>query len=107
MKRSKEELLSVIRAYVGDRTDDETLSIIEDVSDSMDDVGGIPADYEELRAERTRLESENESLRTRYRERFFSNAEPGGTEEEPLLNREEPGRTEEEPEKVNFSDLFK
>ena len=36
MVRTKEELLQSIRDSLGDRTDDSSLSIIEDVSDTMD-----------------------------------------------------------------------
>lgn len=36
MKLSKEELIEKVKAYVGDRTDDETISLIEDISDSME-----------------------------------------------------------------------
>ena len=36
MKLSKEQLIEKVKAYVGDRTDDESISLIEDVSDSME-----------------------------------------------------------------------
>ena len=36
MKLSKEELLEKVKTYVGDRSDDETLEIIEDISDSFE-----------------------------------------------------------------------
>ena len=36
MKLSKEELLEKVKTYVGDRADDETLEIIEDISDSFE-----------------------------------------------------------------------
>lgn len=36
MKLSKEELLEKVKAYVGDRTDDETISLIEDINDSVE-----------------------------------------------------------------------
>lgn len=35
-KLSKDELIEKVRKYVGDRTDDETIEIIEDISDSID-----------------------------------------------------------------------
>lgn len=35
-KLSKDELIEKIKKYVGDRTDDETIEIIEDISDSID-----------------------------------------------------------------------
>lgn len=35
-KLSKDELIEKVRKYVGDRKDDETIEIIEDISDSID-----------------------------------------------------------------------
>lgn len=35
-KLSKDELIEKVKKYVGDRTDDETIEIIEDISDSYD-----------------------------------------------------------------------
>ena len=35
-KLSKDELIEKVKKYVGDRTDDETIEIIEDISDSID-----------------------------------------------------------------------
>lgn len=40
MKLSKEELLEKVKTYVGDRTDDETISLIEDINDSVEVVDG-------------------------------------------------------------------
>ena len=51
MKLGKEELIEKVKAYVGDRTDDETISLIEDISDSMevtDDAENWKEKYEEL-----------------------------------------------------------
>lgn len=51
MKLSKEELLEKVKVYVGDRTDDETISLIEDISDSMevaDDNENWKEKYDEL-----------------------------------------------------------
>lgn len=33
---TRDELIEKVRKYVGDRTDDETIEIIEDISDSID-----------------------------------------------------------------------
>lgn len=35
-KLSKDELIEKVKKYIGDRTDDETIEIIEDISDSID-----------------------------------------------------------------------
>ena len=36
MKLSKVELLEKVKNYIGDRTDDESIEIIEDISDSFE-----------------------------------------------------------------------
>lgn len=51
MKLTKDELITEVKAYTGDRTDDETLKLIEDVSDSFeesDDSGDWEAKYNDL-----------------------------------------------------------
>lgn len=50
MKLTKEELISRIKAYTGDRTDDDTLSLMEDVSDSLtvDDSEDWHTKYDDL-----------------------------------------------------------
>lgn len=48
-KLSKDELIEKVRKYVGDRKDDETIEIIEDISDSIDssDADAWKQKYEE------------------------------------------------------------
>lgn len=48
MKLSKEELLEKVKTYVCDRTDDETISLIEDINDSVDDGENWKEKYEAL-----------------------------------------------------------
>lgn len=92
--RNKDEILEAIRTRVGEQTDDETISFIEDVSDTLTDL--------ETRANgepwRTKYEENDKLWRERYTNRFFSK-EP---EPDPKLD------PEPEPEvKKTFSDLFK
>lgn len=88
MKLSKEELIEKVKAYVGDRTDDETISLIEDINDSMevvDDGENWKEKYEEL----------DNQWREKYIARF---SEPGRTKEDEL---------EVETHETNsFEDLF-
>lgn len=91
---NKEEILEAIKTRVGEQTDDETISFLEDVSDTFTDL--------ETRANsdgeywKTKYEENDKSWRERYTNRFFSK-EP---EPEP--------KPDPEPEvKKTFSDLFK
>lgn len=75
MKRTKTELIDIIKKYVGDRDDDETLSLLEDISDSYSD------ESEDWKA---KYEENDKSWRTRYIERFGQSTTgadlPGGGE---------------------------
>lgn len=87
---SKDELIEKVRKYVGDRTDDETIELIEDMSDSIDssDADNWKQKYEE-----------NDKLwRDKYISRFLEKKEDEidtPTEHE-----------EEEKEYSSFEDLF-
>lgn len=89
-KLSKDELLEKVKAYVGDRTDDETIEIIEDISDSFD-----TSDADEWKK---KYEDNDKMWRDKYVSRFYDKKE-----EEP----ETPTEHEEvEKEYNSFSDLF-
>lgn len=92
--RNKEEILEAIKTRVGEQTDDETISFLEDVSDTFTDLETrANGDGEEWKK---KYEENDKSWRERYTNRFFSK-EP---EPEP--------KPEPEPEvKKTFSDLFK
>lgn len=88
MKLSKEELLEKVKVYVGDRTDDETISLIEDISDSMevtDDAENWKEKYEEL----------DNQWREKYIARF---SEPSAIKEDEI--------EVETTETNSFEDLF-
>lgn len=86
MRLGKEELIAKVRGYIGERTDDESISLIEDITDSFDESTDNLDEIERLR-------TENEDLRKKYIERFtVSDLESTG----------------EEPVEMNsYDDLFK
>ena len=91
--KNKEEILEAIKTRVGEQTDDETISFLEDVSDTLADLETKASGGEDWK---TKYEENDKSWRERYTNRFFSK-EP---EPEP--------KPEPEPEvKKTFSDLFK
>lgn len=89
----KESIMTRLNELIGDRTDDEALSIVEDVSDTIDSSSGVGMVTEE-EANRRVAEKEAE-WRKKYKERFFS-----GEEGEKTAENKEP----EAPEK--YDDLF-
>lgn len=90
-KLSKDELLEKVRTYIGDRTDDETLEIIEDISDS---VGSDDADEW-----KQKYEDNDKMWRDKYISRFFDKKE-----DEELNTPTE--HEEEEKEYSSYDDLF-
>ena len=90
-KLSKDELLEKVRRYVGDRTDDETLAIIEDISDSFDS-----SDVDEWRQ---KFEENDKMWRDKYISRFFEKNDDGI--EDPTDEKDD-----EEKEYKTFEDLF-
>ena len=89
-KLTKDELIEKVRKYVGDRTDDETIEIIEDISDSFDS-----SDADEWRQ---KFEENDKMWRDKYISRFLEKKEDEldtPTEHE-----------EEEKEYSSFEDLF-
>lgn len=89
-KLSKDELIEKVRKYVGDRTDDETIEIIEDISDSIDS-----SDADEWKQ---KFEENDKMWRDKYISRFFEKKED---------ELDTPTEHEEEEKEYNsFEDLF-
>lgn len=88
-KLSKDELIEKVRKYVGDRKDDETIEIIEDISDSVDS--------SEADDWKKKYEENDKMWRDRYISRFFEKKE-----DEP----DTPAEHGEEKEYKSFGDLF-
>jgi hypothetical protein len=89
-KLSKDELLEKVKKYIGDRNDDETLEIIEDISDSVD-----TPDADEWKQ---KYEDNDKMWRDKYISRFFDK------KEEELETPTE--HEEEEKEYSSYEDLF-
>ena len=88
-KLTKDELIEKVKKYVGDRTDDETIEIIEDISDSIDS-----SDDEW----KQKFKENDKMWRDKYISRFLEKKEDEldtPTEHE-----------EEEKEYTSFEDLF-
>ena len=88
-KLSKDELIEKIKKYVGDRTDDETIEIIEDISDSIDS-----SDADEWKK---KYEENDKMWRDKYISRFFEK-----NDEE----IEDPTNDDDDGEYKTFEDLF-
>lgn len=92
-KLSKDELVEKVKKYIGDRTDDETIEIIEDITDSIDS-----SDADEWKR---KYEENDKMWRDKYVSRFFDKKEE--YLEKPTEDEEE---EEEEKEYKSYEDLF-
>lgn len=89
-KLSKDELIKKVKKYIGDRTDDETIEIIEDITDSIDS-----SDADEWKR---KYEENDKMWRDKYVSRFFDKKEE---------DLESPTEHEEEEKEYNsYEDLF-
>lgn len=86
---TREEYLRRLGERIGDS--DEDISFLEDMTDTYDSLAGAGS-QEEIQ----RLTAENEALRRKYRERFFSPAADPDPDPEP----------EEVEVKTRFEELF-
>lgn len=93
MVRSKDELLEDVKTILGDSTDDNALSFLENISDTMDDLISKASDTEDWK---TKYEDNDKEWRKKYQERFY-NPDTPKSDSEP----------EPEPSKpMSFNDLF-
>ncbi len=95
MKLEKEALIEKVKSYIGEDTSDAAISLLEDVSDSVEGFDGVTMEE----AERMVAEKEEE-WRKKYIDRFSGNDEEREeTEEENLPDSEE--------ELISYDELFK
>ena len=95
MKLEKEALIEKVKSYIGEDTSDAAISLLEDVSDSVEGFDGVTMEE----AERMVAEKEEE-WRKKYIERFSGNDE----EKEEI---EEENLPDSEEELVSYDELFK
>lgn len=91
-KLSKDELIEKVKKYVGDRTDDETIEIIEDISDSIDS-----SDADEWKQ---KYKENDKMWRDKYISRFLEK------KEDELDTPTEHEEEEKEKVYISFEDLF-
>lgn len=93
--KTREDILTAIKGKLGEQTDDDTIALLEDVTDTFTDLeekaNGDGTDWKK------KYEEADEAWRKKYTERFYS-ADP---------KSEEPNTDTETKEIKNFSDLFK
>lgn len=93
--RSREEILTSVQAHFGDDTSDETLALVEDITDTITDLESKANNDNEKWKQK--YEENDAAWRKKYRDRFFS----GGSVEDD--DPPEPPKTKN----YTFENLFK
>lgn len=87
-KLTREQMIEKVRTFVGERTDDDALSLIEDVNDSFveSENSALMERYNELNTKHTELQQKYDNLdktwRDKYKARFYENVETKDDKEE-------------------------
>ena len=96
---SKDDLFIKIKERIGDATDDETLSFVEDVTDTFNELESkSTGDGTDWKAKYDELD---ETWKKKYRDRFFS----AGTSPDEVKEEQEED-VKSDGEKKEFKDLF-
>ena len=67
--KTKADILDSLKTLIGDKTDDDSLNFISDVSDTLDDFENKTKDNTDWEQ---KYKENDESWRKKYKERFFS-----------------------------------
>lgn len=89
--KTRDEIMSQLQTIIGEDTSDETLTFIQDVSDTL----GNDNSAERIAQLETQLRDQDETWRKKYRDAFFSGKPEPEPEDEPS------GKTPK-----RFEDLF-
>lgn len=98
-KLSKEDLIKKVNEMFGEDANDEQISLLEDISDSMDESNND--ELETTKQALTQAQADLKEFRQKYRERFL-----GGVANNPTKKEDEEDE-EEEDKTLSYDDLFK
>lgn len=96
--KSKEEILNSITALVGDNNDDNVLTIMEDVSDTLADFESKTKDATDWKQ---KYEQNDAEWRQKYKERFMNGGTNDNTDNDNFQNT-----NDGKPTPMTFEDLF-
>lgn len=95
--KTKDEILNSIKTIIGDNTDDNVLTVLEDVSDTFDDYSDKVKDTTDWKK---KYEDNDAEWRQKYKDRFYGVV--GSDEDEEIIDNPKPDNTPK-----TFEDLFK
>lgn len=91
---TKDELIKKVTSAFGESVDDDTLAIIEDVTDTLNDYDNKTKDNTNWKA---RYEENDNTWRKKYKERFTSGVD----------NQMQDETDDDDETPITFNDLFK
>lgn len=102
-----QEITTRLRDFFGDQTPEGYVELLEDITDSVTDVGDMVSreDYDGVVAERDRYQGEAKDMRDRYINRFYSDYS-APNDKGLILGEVEQSRLEEEEEDLSYESLF-
>lgn len=105
MVLKKDDLMTKIKTVIGDKTDDEALSLIEDVNDTYDSLSNKDGEdwQKKYEDEHKKYEDNDKMWREKYRDRFFNNSNENDEDDNNTTVEE----TVEEEKPLTFENLFK
>lgn len=74
--KTREEILNSISSIIGENTDDNSIELIEDITDTLTDFENKTKDNTNWKE---KYENNDKEWRERYKQRFYSNDEPTPT----------------------------
>lgn len=97
MVKTKADILNAVKGIVGENEDDSVLSVLEDISDTLDDYETKSKDTTDWKTKYSELDS---TWRKRYKERFF------GTDDNNNPPPEDDNDGGKDETKTTFDELF-
>lgn len=99
MKLTREELMNAVASIIGDRTDDEAIAFVENVTDTFDSDSSVELETANAKiAELTQKVTDTESAwRKKYMDRFYAGSdEEANPSNQPPIEEEETALDAEE-----------
>ena len=102
-KLSKEDLIKKVNEMFGEDATDEQLSLLEDISDSMETSNND--ELETTKQALTKAQTDLKEFKQKYRERFLGGVDNNPSPKDVDDELKEEGETEDK--KLSYDDLFK
>lgn len=98
---SHDDFMSAVKGLAGDSADDNTLAMIENFTDTFNDLEARASDTTDWK---TKYEQNDNEWREKYKARFFEGKE--GTDPNEVLREQKEDITDDGKD-ISFDDLFK